>query len=115
MDNTKVVYVQKLTSGGIVVGIWVMNADGTGKTQIYTPSVNSWYIYPSWTPDGRIIIYNFIEGKLYIATAGGTITTQISLNYGQTNSASRVSPDGKKLYLTRQIKLMLLISTMAPR
>ncbi len=94
-DNSKVVYVKMLPAGGKIEGLWVMNADGTGKNRIYTPSSNTWSIYPSWTPDGKIIFCNTNERKVYLTTANGTIVAQITFNIIE--SPLRVSPDGKKI------------------
>ena len=69
--------------------IWVMNADGSGQTQVTFPSVGD-DSNPSWSPDGtkisfdRTFPYNYggntneCRTRLYVANADGSGETDIS-------------------------------------
>jgi Tol biopolymer transport system component len=56
--------------------VWVMNADGSGKVQLTerrphggTPQYNMW---PSWSPDGKQIVFVDPSGNLIVMNADGS-------------------------------------------
>jgi Ca2+-binding RTX toxin-like protein len=60
-DGTKIAYTgtgYHCQEGSIAGGdIWVMNADGSGKTDLTPDSNNSYDEQPSWSPDGNSIAF----------------------------------------------------------
>jgi TolB protein len=51
-DGTRIVYSQE----GV---LFVMNADGTNRTQLTSPSEVDGYDYaPAWSPDGHAVVFN---------------------------------------------------------
>src|SRR3989338_5891714 len=84
--------------------IWVMNADGSGKTQLTFPTdpahpdANA----PSWSPDGtKIAFWSGYEtefGEIFTMNANGTGRTQITFQSEPINSDGPAwSPDGQKI------------------
>jgi dipeptidyl aminopeptidase/acylaminoacyl peptidase len=86
--------------------IWVMNADGSGQTQVTSPSVGG-DSSPGWSPDGQSITFartfpdgyggntNTCRSQLYVANANGSGATDISPSLLTNCSYSpEWSPDG---------------------
>jgi len=87
-DKGKVVF----NSGS---GIYVVNADGSGLTQISTGGS-----CPSWSPDGTRIAYIHIsDSQVWIMNADGTNPTQVTSDPAFSISAETIawSPDSAKL------------------
>ncbi|HSG49161.1 MAG TPA: hypothetical protein VLA43_15175 [Longimicrobiales bacterium] len=91
-DGTKIAW--KVTRPDEALrGIWVMNADGTGRTQITSEDDSE----PDWGPDGRIVFARWQAGSapttnLYIMDAdGGNLTL---LAEGGELRSPKWSPDG---------------------
>ena len=65
--------------GGVTV--FVMNADGSNKRQLVM-EVNPWgAIFPSWSPDGKRIVYSFKVGEaleLFLIDADGANLRQLT-------------------------------------
>jgi len=64
--------------------VWVMNADGSGMTDISRHGVGEW-LYPDWSPDGlRIIHTRFVPGlqysELFTMTASGEDARRLTTN-----------------------------------
>lgn len=86
--------------------IYVMNTDGTGKTNVSNFSRSTQYsnvsannYYPRWSPDGtRIVFVSNRDGgfKIYVMNADGTGQTNISRNE-TSDGAPDWSPDGTKI------------------
>ncbi len=100
-DGTKIAF-ESFRSGGSE--LWVMNADGTGLTQLTfngPPEDRG----SSWTPDGSRIVYHTLEFpagaghssfEIMIINADGTGKTRLTNNTFQ-DSLPSVSPDGTKI------------------
>lgn len=88
--------------------IWVVNADGTGKTRL--TSKPGWDRAPAWSPDGaRIAFVSWREpdGGLYIVNANGTGLKRliyIRPEYFQPQWSPCWSPDGSKIAFVRWTK-----------
>ena len=91
-------------SGQLVVsdgGIATINRDGTARRLIATSSLNSAPIWPSWSPDGRKVVFedqlnnNGANSQLVEVNADGTGMTQIT-NVAPSREPS-FSPDGSKI------------------
>lgn len=86
-DGTKIAFMENV--GGGDYEIMVVNADGTGKTQITNNTVND--EHPGWAPDGRIVFNSSIttgadnsnnaDGgeEMFIMNANGTGIHQLSV------------------------------------
>jgi dipeptidyl aminopeptidase/acylaminoacyl peptidase len=85
-DGKKILFNSNRTGVG---AIWVMNADGTGQTQVTFPTVGD-DSAPGWSPDGAKITFhrtvpygyggntNICRSRLYVANADGSGATDIS-------------------------------------
>lgn len=63
--------------------IFVINADGTGDTQLTTEGSNE---RPRWSPDGRLIAFSSKRGgaeSIYVMRADGSGQTKVSRNGGK--------------------------------
>jgi Tol biopolymer transport system component len=94
-DGTKIAfygYPRGAVRGGANYDVYVMNADGSGVTNLTTSSadVASWFsqLDPKWSPDGTRIVYDGDDG-LYVMNADGSDQRRIAA--GQDASWS---PDG---------------------
>jgi Tol biopolymer transport system component len=94
-------------------GIWLMNADGSGRTKITTPPANadgfSADLQPSWSPDGTKIAfarYVFTQGapvsrlQLFTMNADGGGQTQVTFDGSRSYTDPSFSPDGSRLVAT---------------
>ena len=100
-DEKKIVYAS--TQSGRTE-IWVMNADGSGQTQLTfpddtnAPDAND----PSWSPDGSKIVFwsGFAReyGNIYTMNADGSDRTQLTFEPAGENSDNPAwAPDGKSI------------------
>ena len=78
--------------------IWVMNADGSGRT--YLTSSLDWETDPTFSPDGSKIAYTRGEttnaNDIWVMNANGTGQTNLTPGSGQDGEATW-SPDGSKI------------------
>jgi Tol biopolymer transport system component len=96
----KIVYVKQI---GTERHVYVMNADGTGATDL--ASCGTGECYPSWSPDGtRISFERSIDGVgIYIMNANGSNVQRLSPTPGK-DVRSSWSADGKQILFTRVVK-----------
>ncbi|MFI6503650.1 hypothetical protein [Nonomuraea typhae] len=85
--------------------IAVMNADGTGETQLTSYCCNEAAGLPDWSPDGTKIVYGWNRfspdaGQVYVMNADGSGQANLSADT-TTSGAPRWSPDGAKIAFTR--------------
>ena len=75
-----------------------MNADGTGKTVIYT--ANQVFEAPNWTPDGKDLILNS-QGRLWrLPVTGGEPVAIDTGAVRKLNNDHGISPDGSLLAIS---------------
>ena len=65
-DGSAVLFVGTVFGRQGDVGLWVVNADGTGATRLTSTD-----LYPAWSPDGTEITFSR-EGNIYVIGADGT-------------------------------------------
>jgi Tol biopolymer transport system component len=82
--------------GGVgTTQVFIMKADGTGRTQL-TKTGNNYH--PSFSPDGKqLVFYSSRNNQLYLINVDGTGETPLTRN-GQTNRDPVFSPDGTSVY-----------------
>jgi Tol biopolymer transport system component len=97
-DGRSIVFASTL---GGDFGIWVMNADGSGKRQLTnTPALDA---EPEWSPDGRSIAFRRTDATgsdIMIVPAAGGEATRIAMPGDQRMPAW--SPDGKLIAFVGQ-------------
>jgi len=80
-DGTKIVFV---FDGEGTDEIYVMNADGSGRTNL-SHSPTSWEYEPAWSPDGsKIVFESDKEGnyEVYVMGSDGSNQTRLTFNLG---------------------------------
>ena len=75
-------------------GIWIMNADGSGRTQLTTRGIS-----PRWSPDGNRIAYAD-GGLMVLDTIEGTTRKVLSR---QANIGFSWAPDGTRLCVQSRV------------
>src|SRR4051812_12508344 len=90
-DGTKIAY-ERASLGGDF-RIWVMNADGSGQTQLSQASAGVEDTGPAWSPDGTQIAFSRAN-NLQIMNADGTGTHGLNATFANDPSWS---PDGAQL------------------
>lgn len=104
-DGKKIVYVRRVQEYPTIppgpADIWVMNADGTGQTQLTNNSLDE--MIPMFAPDGRILFSRCVDGPrdcdIWIMNGDGSGQKNLTdLDGWQGFPAA--SPDGKKIAFT---------------
>jgi TolB protein len=99
-DGKKILFQSDVTGSQ---QIWVMNADGSGKTQL-TKSSTDVNIHATWSPDGTRIVFGHCSPQPFglldcriavMAATGGAITT-LTTGHWMDNDP-QFSPDGTKI------------------
>jgi Tol biopolymer transport system component len=83
--------------------IWVMNADGSEKTQLTSTPVPVQETWPAWSPDGTMITYTSnaedVFQDVWVMNADGTNQTRLTMNKAF-DAFPEWSPDGSKIAFT---------------
>jgi Tol biopolymer transport system component len=90
-DGSKIVFQGVVNAGGNSVSqLFVINADGTGLTQLTTfGTANDGPYAPKWSPEGSQIVFHTENGEqIYVMNADGSGITQL------THANSDTDPDG---------------------
>jgi Tol biopolymer transport system component len=91
VGNGKIAWAQAPQPLGVPYKIWVMNPDGSGKTQL-TPNDGRDDLMPAWSPDGAKIAFES-DHEIVVMAAGGTGRVTVAPDGG----GPSWSPDGTKL------------------
>ena len=110
-DGTKIVFTRHRVTDPVLPGpplmyptkeIYLMNADGTGLTQLTDNDYEE--RAPAWSPDGSRIVFQArlgsIRNEVCVMDADGTNLVQLTRNALPDNTATW-SPDGKKIVFHR--------------
>ncbi|WP_292388615.1 hypothetical protein [Methanosarcina sp. UBA5] len=81
--------------------LWTIEWHGTNQTQLTDTPYGEWN--PSYSPDGKWIVYVSDEGgkpEIWLRDAEGNYKTQLTNNIGIIDSNPKWSPDGSKIVFT---------------
>ncbi|MEV0646631.1 hypothetical protein AB0I28_15340 [Phytomonospora sp. NPDC050363] len=98
-DGTKIAY----TVFSSQSDLWVMNADGTGQTQLTNGSGGFGLYTPDWSPDGtKLVARSFEGGGFSVRTINADGTGSVNLLGGTSFGINfpQWSPDGDKIVYT---------------
>ena len=95
-DGSKIAFDRSSDSGN-TSAIYVMNADGSGVTQLTT--AGGYERHPAWSPDGSKIAYESYQPldsgnfDVYVMNADGSSQTNLTNTPGMGNGVQELSPD----------------------
>ena len=95
-DGTKIVFSR-------AVDIWVMNADGTGATNLTTFGAGEFGGYPRFSPDGSKIVFTYAlnaDRDLMIMDANGANRTNLTSSDPLFYGPACFSLDGQHIYVS---------------
>jgi Tol biopolymer transport system component len=115
-DGAKIVYLKNDIAAGNDE-VYVMNADGTHQTNVtQSAAADGW---PSWTPDGRGIIYSADESgrfSLYVRNLNrGTPRRLTAPPWRSRDARAEISRDGSSIVFNRQKGSTIAIYTLRLR
>lgn len=93
-DGTRIAYSDEV--------IFVMNADGSGKTQLTRPRGDEFDGEPDWSPDGTKIAFSRValgppNGEIFAINADGSGETNLTNDAAARNYSPSWSPDGTRI------------------
>ena len=88
-DGTKIAFWR---DGGESFDIYVMNADGSGETNL-TATLAESAVRPSWSPDGTKIAFHAADSGIWTMNADGSNAVELTTN----GFSPDWSPDGTQL------------------
>ncbi len=104
-DGTKIVFARGQAFAGLSWGLWTVNLDGTGLTQITPPDMSP--AKPAWSPDGSTIVFDAYTAdypyqNVWTIHPDGTGLTALDLPAGTEGDPEGYadptwSPDGKTI------------------
>jgi WD40-like Beta Propeller Repeat/Dipeptidyl peptidase IV (DPP IV) N-terminal region len=99
-DGSKIAFAS--TRAGLGTQVWVMNADGTGATQITAEGG----FQPAWSPDGqeiafsrvvKLCLFDVCSAHIFVAKPNGESATDISGSGDKIDYDPAWSPDGTRI------------------
>lgn len=109
-DGSKIAYYWRSPSGAM--DIFVMNADGSGKTQL--TDLHSYAFDPTWSPNGSKIAFlghnpTGWGQEIFTMKADGTDLTQLTDLHSPYTDMPEWSPDGSKIAFGSHFKSQLYV------
>ncbi len=104
-NGALIAYARKVTGGEQPPAIWVMFADGSGRTRLTTDAVPE--RQPAWAPDGSRIAYarasgNFGGYRVWVMNADGTGQAELTHPWARASDTDPAwSPDGTRIAFVR--------------
>lgn len=103
-DGTTIAFAGSETTGG-ALDIFVINADGTGLTNLTADMPFTYEHAPAWSPDGQMLAFTSLNlfGHSHIHTMNADGTGRVMLTSASVESADHPtwSPDGSRLAFAR--------------
>jgi uncharacterized repeat protein (TIGR01451 family) len=107
-DGTKIVFSTEISASPR--GLWLMNADGSGKTQLTSPNTSNNDTNASWSPDGTRIIFNGTRANLTGLLMINADGTQLRSLPGISGAWPAWSPDGTRIAFSDGIGLQVVFA-----
>jgi uncharacterized repeat protein (TIGR01451 family) len=98
-DGTRLAF-SRADAGTGTLHIFVMNADGTGVTQLTSTSLPD--VGSGWSPDGTRILFSRNFGEIWVMNADGTGQALLKGSAQGAVGGAKWSPDGTKIVFVKQ-------------